>query len=150
MPKKCPSRERSVGDHPQRRRCYISTVAKLLISQVIAPVLLFTLFLPPLTGFSKIPGIFRKGRLTFGTSVEKLRHDPTPHCCSLQKERGQDEVDWGEGEREKRDTGDGSAVGSEPSLDFGILQRRRASLKPSENVGRYDVGDEGGRMGLRS
>jgi len=53
--------------------------------------------------------------------------------------------------REERDTGDGSAVGSvQPSLDFGILQQRRASLKPSESVGRYDVGDEGGRMGLRS
>lgn len=89
--------ERSVRDHPRRRRCYVSTVAKLLISEVIAPVLLFTLFLPPLTGFSKIPGIFRKGRLTFGTSVEKLRHDPTSHCCSLQKERGQDEGDRGAG-----------------------------------------------------
>ncbi|KAM0727701.1 hypothetical protein ACS0PU_005950 [Formica fusca] len=33
MPKKRPSRERSVRDHPQRRRCYVSTVAKLLISQ---------------------------------------------------------------------------------------------------------------------
>lgn len=52
---------------------------------------------------------------------------------------------------EGRDTGDGSAVGGvQPSLDFGILQRRRASLMPSESVGRYDVGDEGGRMGLRS
>jgi len=38
----------------------------------------------------------------------------------------------------------------QPFLDFGILQRRRASLKPGENVGRYDVGDEGGRTELRS
>lgn len=33
-------------------------------------------------------------------------------------------------------------------MDFGILQRRRASLKPGESVGRYYVGDEGGRTGL--
>lgn len=44
----------------------------------------------------------------------------------------------------------GNAEGVQPSLDFGILQRRRASLKPGESVGRYDVGDEGGRTGLRS
>lgn len=36
----------------------------------------------------------------------------------------------------------------QPSLDFGILQRRRASLKPGESVGRYAVGDEDGRTGL--
>lgn len=35
-------------------------------------------------------------------------------------------------------------------LDFGILQRRRASLKPGESVGKYDVGDEGDRTGLRA
>lgn len=44
----------------------------------------------------------------------------------------------------------GGRGSAQPSLDFGILQRRRASLKPGENVGRYDVGDEDGRTELRS
>lgn len=44
--------------------------------------------------------------------------------------------------------GGGDEKGVQPSLDFGILQRRRASLKLGESVGRYDVGDEGGRTGL--
>lgn len=77
-----------------------------------------------------------------------LRRGPTPRCRSLQKERR--EGGRGEGKDDGVIPGDGSAEGVQPSLDFGILQRRRASLKPGESVGRYVVGDEGGRTGLRS
>lgn len=77
--------------------------------------------------------------------MEKLHHGPTPHCRSLQKERMRDE---GDGEIPVMVALRRGSV--QPSLDFGILQPRRASLKPGENVGRYDVGDEGGRTGLRS
>lgn len=94
--------ERSTRDHARQRRCYVSTVAKLLISQVIAPLLLFTIFLPPLTRALKDSWNFQERTLNlrdFGGKVAPRV------CCSLQSASETRETGGG------RDTGNGNAEG---------------------------------------
>lgn len=119
--------ERSTRDHARRRRCYVSTVAKLLISQVIAPLLLFTLFLPPLTRAFKDSWNFQERTLNLRDLGGKVAPRSNP-SLPLAIERAQARRRGQEGDIPMMVALRGERGSVQPSLDFGILQLRRASL----------------------
>lgn len=124
--------ERSRRDHARRRRCYISTVAKLLISQVIAPLLLFTLFLPPLTRALKDSWNFQERTLNlrdFGGKVAPRSNPSLP----LATERAY------AGRGRRGDTGDGSVEKGKRTTFLGFWNFTATSCVPEARRERWKV-----------